>query len=86
MILYPGECVEPVANKGRFGHIGCTAQKSSREGLWMKKNIIALANEKCPKIEVEHPFLLHSRINKQHIFKFGHIRHLEWVVMGEPNT
>jgi hypothetical protein len=69
MILYPGECVEPVANKGRFGqtflngHIGCTAQKSSREGLWMKKIIIALANEKCPKIEVEHPFLLHSRIN-----------------------
>lgn len=56
MILYPGECVEPVPNKGRFGqtlngHIGCTAQKSSRGGLWMEKKIIALANENVPKLK-----------------------------------
>jgi len=57
MILYPGECVEPVANKGRFGqtflngHIGCTAQKSSREGLWMKKKSLHKQMKNVPKLK-----------------------------------
>ncbi len=78
--LYPGECVEPVPNKGRFGqtlngHIGCTEQKSSRVGLWMKK-IIALANGNVPKLKWNIQFYYNVELTRMNIFKFGHTRQL----------